>query len=217
MYDPTQVRLNVSRSPLPTATMTAPTDESGSVPQQEKRRSSFPITLLTFTPSVVAFAEAWEYDEDEDDMVEDKYADFAGDRRHTFHLEQECTRWRWEVKPCGGLEEGGHDVYWWEVFIGKEAEGDVKVWRDVPAPCVADQIVQFLMVAFTLWNDTVDNMDIGDEDGDSGGSRTTNPQVPRLRTQRSNRRSRRFRIMPLLGWRNCAEVWGGVWDERRQS
>jgi hypothetical protein len=28
-----------------------------------------------------------------------------------------------------------------EVAIGKEAEGVVKVWRDVPAPCVADQIV----------------------------------------------------------------------------
>jgi dynactin-4 len=93
-YDSIQVRLNVSRSPLPTATMTAPTDESDSAPQQEKRRSSFLITLLTFTPSVVAFAEAWEYDEDEDNMVENNHADLAGDRRHAFHLEHECTRLR---------------------------------------------------------------------------------------------------------------------------
>jgi dynactin-4 len=94
---------------------------------------SFPITLLTFTPSVITFAEAWEYDEEEGNMVEGEHADLAGDRRHAFHLKQECTRSRWEGKDCGVLEKKADMMYiGGEVVIGKEAEGDVKVWQECP-------------------------------------------------------------------------------------
>jgi len=69
--------------PLPTATTIVATDGSSAAPQPEKRRPPFAIALPTFMVSVVVFAEAWEYDdEDEDDMVEDEYADLIEDRRH---------------------------------------------------------------------------------------------------------------------------------------
>jgi hypothetical protein len=48
-----------------------------------KRSPPFTITLPTFTSSAAAFAEGWEYDdEDEDDMVEREHADLVDDRRH---------------------------------------------------------------------------------------------------------------------------------------
>ena len=80
MQDPIQVRFNFLRAPLPAATTTAPTDESGAAPHQGKRSPPFTITLPTFTSGVAAFAEAWEYDdEDEDDMVEGEHADLIDD------------------------------------------------------------------------------------------------------------------------------------------
>ena len=69
MHNPIQVQFNFLCAPLPAATTTAPTDESGAAPQRGKRSPPFTITLPTFTSGVAAFAEAWEYDdEDEDDM-----------------------------------------------------------------------------------------------------------------------------------------------------
>lgn len=71
-------------------------------------------------PSVVAFAEVCEYDEEEDDMVEGKHANLAGDQRHAFHLEQECTRSRWKVKTVGILEKTVDMTYIGEeVVIGE--------------------------------------------------------------------------------------------------
>ena len=134
MYDPIQIRLNVLRSPLPTATTIVPTDESGATPQPEKRRPPFAITLPTFTFSVAAFAEAWEYDdEDEDDMVEDEYTDLVEDRRHASASSRAAPGRGGKVKTVGVLEKKANTTYiGGEVVIGKEARGDVKVRGYLP-------------------------------------------------------------------------------------
>lgn len=129
MYDPIQIRLNVLRSPLPTTATPAPTDESGTAPKPEKRRPPFAITLPTFTFSVAAFAEAWEYDdEDEDDMAEDEYADLADDRRHASTSSSTVPARGGKAKTVGVLEKKANTTYiGGEVVVGKEAKGDVMV------------------------------------------------------------------------------------------
>jgi dynactin-4 len=128
MYDPIQIRLNVLRSPLPTTATTAPTDESGAAPQPEKRRPPFAITLPTFTFSVAAFAEAWEYDdEDEDDTVDDEYGDLVDDRKHASASSRTTPVRGGKAKTVGVLEKKANTTYiGGEIVIGKEARGDVK-------------------------------------------------------------------------------------------
>jgi dynactin 4 len=130
MYDPIHIRLNVLRSPLPT-TATA-TDEPGTA-QREKRRPPFAITLPTHTFSVAAYAEAWEYDEDDDDgMVEDEYADLVDGRKRAPTSTSSSTTRSGKVKTVGVLERKANTTYiGGEVVIGKEAQGDVKV-RGIP-------------------------------------------------------------------------------------
>ena len=129
MYDPIQVRLNVLRSPLPAAATTAPVDEPGAAPPPEKRRPPFAITLPTFAFSVAAFAEAWEYDdEDEDDMVEDEHADLVDDRRHASASSRSVPGRGGKAKTVGVLEKKANTTYiGGEIVIGKEAKGNVKV------------------------------------------------------------------------------------------
>lgn len=128
MYDPIQIRLTVLRSPLPGTATSDSTDESGATPQPEKRRPPFAITLPTFTFSVAAFAEAWEYDEDEDDTVEDEYADLVDDRRHASTSSRTTPNRGGKAKTVGVLEKKTNTTYiGGEVVIGKEAKGDVKV------------------------------------------------------------------------------------------
>lgn len=126
MYDPINIRLNILRSPLPTTT--AGTDEPGTA-QQEKRRPPFAITLPTHTFSVAAFAEAWEYDEeDDDDMVEDEHADSVDGRRRVPTSTTSGTTRSGKVKTVGVLERKANTTYiGGEVVIGKEAQGDLKV------------------------------------------------------------------------------------------
>jgi dynactin-4 len=83
--------------------------------------------MLTF--SVAAFAEAWEYDdEDEDDMVEDEHADLVEDRRHAPTSTTSGPTRGGKVKTVGILERKANTTYiGGEVVIGKEAQGDLKV------------------------------------------------------------------------------------------
>ena len=129
MYDPIQIRLNVLRSPLPITTTTAPTGEPDAPPSPEKRRPPFAISLPAFTFSVAAFAEAWEYDdEDEDGMVDDEYADLVDDRRLPSTPSRTTPGRGGKVKTVGVLEKKANTTYiGGEVVIGKEAKGDVKV------------------------------------------------------------------------------------------
>jgi dynactin-4 len=104
-------------------------EESDTSPPQEKRRPPFAITLPTFTFSVAAFAEAWEYDdEDEDDVIEEEYADLVDDRRQTSTLSRAAPGRGGKAKTVGVLEKKANTTYiGGEVVIGKEAEGDLKV------------------------------------------------------------------------------------------
>ena len=130
MYDPIHVRLNVLRSPVPNTS--TGTDEPGTA-QQEKRRPPFAITLPTHTFSVAAFAEAWEYDEEDgDDMTEDEHADSADGRRQASTSARSGTTrgGKTKTKTVGVLEKKANTTYiGGEVVIGKEAQGDLKVRR----------------------------------------------------------------------------------------
>jgi dynactin 4 len=119
MYDPIQVRINVQRAPISPASASSPTEVSTT----EKRRPPFAVSLPTSTFTVAAFAEAWEYDdEDEDDMFEDEFAEVDERIRKT------SGRISGKSRTVGVLEKKTNvTLIGGEVVIGKEARGDIKV------------------------------------------------------------------------------------------
>ena len=121
MYDPIQVRINVQRAPLPTSSATSPIDAPTTA--TEKRRPPFAVSLPTSTFPVAAFAEAWEYDdEDDDDMFEDEFAELDD------HIRKTTGRISGKSRTVGILEKKTNmTLVGGEVVIGKEARGDVKV------------------------------------------------------------------------------------------
>ncbi|KAG0703758.1 dynactin p62 family-domain-containing protein [Suillus ampliporus] len=113
LYDPIQVRLSVQRMHV-----TAVTD--GTAPEKA-RRTPFAVSLPTSSFPVAAFAEAWEYDDD-DDMF--------GLEDDELGLEMGRSRdkdGKGKVKTVGVLEKRANvTVVGGEVVIGKEARGHVK-------------------------------------------------------------------------------------------
>lgn len=113
LYDPIQVRLSVQRMHV-----TAVTDSTA---PEKARRTPFAISLPTSSFPVAAFAEAWEYDDD-DDMF--------GLEDDELGLEMGRTRdkdGKGKVKTVGVLEKRANvTVVGGEVVIGKEARGHVK-------------------------------------------------------------------------------------------
>ncbi|GJE99005.1 dynactin p62 [Phanerochaete sordida] len=110
LYDPIQVRLHVQRA-LPPPHPNAP-------PEAEKtRRPPFAIMLPTQAFPIAAFAEAWEYDDDEDMFgVEEEDEDFDGARDP-----------RGRSRTVGVLERRANvTVIGGEVMISKESRGDIK-------------------------------------------------------------------------------------------
>ena len=114
LYDPIQVRLSVQRMHV----STAPPKEGG-LPEKA-RRPPFAVSLPTSPFPVAAFAEAWEYEDDEDMFGVDgdeaigqggKESDAKSRNRTVGVLEKRAN-----VTLVGG-----------EVVIGKEARGTVKV------------------------------------------------------------------------------------------
>lgn len=113
LYDPIQVRLSVQRMHVTTvADSTAP---------EKARRTPFAVSLPTSSFPVAAFAEAWEYDDD-DEMF--------GLEDDELGLEMGRTRdkdGKGKVKTVGVLEKRANvTVVGGEVVIGKEARGHVK-------------------------------------------------------------------------------------------
>jgi dynactin-4 len=109
LYDPIQVRLSVQRA--------APT-MGGQGGADEKRRPPFAVSIPTQAFGVAAFAEAWEYDDDEE--MED--ASGGG---------EDPTMDGRGAKTVGVLERKANvTVVGGEVVLGKAARGDVKVWSD---------------------------------------------------------------------------------------
>lgn len=119
MYDPIQVRINVQRAAIPPSTATSPVDGT----TQEKRRPPFAVSIPTSTFTVAAFAEAWEYDdEDDEDMFDEEFAEIDERIRRT------TGRITGKSRTVGVLEKKANTtLIGGEVVIGKEAKDDIKV------------------------------------------------------------------------------------------
>lgn len=114
LYDPIQVRLSVQRMHV-----TAVPD--GASPEKA-RRTPFAISLPTSPFPVAAFAEAWEYDDD-DDMFGLEDDDLGLDVGRSRDRDG-----KGKAKAVGVLEKRANvTVIGGEVVIGKEARGHVKV------------------------------------------------------------------------------------------
>ncbi|KAL1745787.1 dynactin p62 family-domain-containing protein [Schizophyllum fasciatum] len=109
LYDPIQVRLSVQR-----------------VHAERQRRPPFAVSLPTTVFSIAPFAEAWEYEDDDDEdfttMDDDELMGIA--RGAVSAREKERPA---KPKTVGVLEKKGNlTVVGGEVVIGKEARGNVK-------------------------------------------------------------------------------------------
>ena len=111
LYDPIQVRLHVQRALPPTQPNVPPDAEKA-------RRPPFAITLPSQAFPIAAFAEAWEYEDDEDMFgVDDDDFDGRGTKDS-----------RGRSRTVGVLERRANvTVIGGEMMISKEARGDVKV------------------------------------------------------------------------------------------
>lgn len=115
LYDPIQVRLSVQR-------MHVAVGSSDGTPSEKALRPPFAVSLPTSSFSVAAFAEAWEYEDDED-MFGVGGGEF-GDAGGKVPREKEG---RGRTKTVGVLEKRANvTVVGGEVVIGKEARGGVK-------------------------------------------------------------------------------------------
>lgn len=115
LYDPIQVRLSVQRVHVSTT-------KDGTPGSEKSRRPPFAISLPTSSFSVAAFAEAWEYEDDEDMFGIDDEADLPG--RGGRDNEGRGGK----GKTVGVLEKRANvTLIGGEVVIGKEARGNVKV------------------------------------------------------------------------------------------
>lgn len=114
LYDPIQVRLSVQRVHVTATTA------NGGAPSEKARRPPFAISLPTSHFPIAAFAEAWEYEDDEDMMVDDE--EFGTGVR------SRDKDGRGKAKTVGVLEKRANvTLIGGEVVIGKEARGNVKV------------------------------------------------------------------------------------------
>ncbi|KAG5638679.1 hypothetical protein H0H81_011059 [Sphagnurus paluster] len=118
LYDPIQVRLSVQRMHVSNAVTYA---ADGTV--EKARRPPFAVSLPTSSFPIAAFAEAWEYEDDEDMFGVDDDDDIgAGTVRAGRDKEG-----RGKVKTVGVLERRANvTVVGGEVVIGKEARGAIR-------------------------------------------------------------------------------------------
>ena len=113
LYDPIQVRLSAPRIHV----STAPSKDQSS---EKTRRPPYAVSLPSSAFAVAAFAEAWEYEDDEDMFGVDD-----GDQLGQGGRE---TDGRGKVRTVGVLERRANvTLVGGEVVIGKDARGEVKV------------------------------------------------------------------------------------------
>jgi dynactin-4 len=140
LYDPIEVKLSVSRIHVSTE---SPAVEKGEKEDPRDRgkakaptRSPFAVSLPTQKFTISSFAEAWEYDDDEDMFgVEDDELGIGG---HTATVPTSSSSkaardkdGRTRPMPVGVLErKSNKTVVGGEVMIGKEARGHIKVRRN---------------------------------------------------------------------------------------
>ncbi|KAM6494079.1 Dynactin subunit 4 [Amanita muscaria] len=116
LYDPIQVRLATPR-------VHATSSSSGT--QEKARRPPFGVSIPTSTFTVAAFAEAWEYDEDEEMYWTDE-EEFGGVGSNRGSRNKEGKS-KAKAKSVGVLEKRANTtIVGGEVIIGKEARGRLK-------------------------------------------------------------------------------------------
>jgi dynactin 4 len=120
LYDPIQVRLAVQRQvPPPSSSAQAGSQEKS---PEKARRPPFAVSLPQSAFPVAAFAEAWEYEDDED-MFGGEDNEFGGLDR-----ERRGGSAGGKGKTVGVLERRANvTVVSGEVVIGRDAKGPVKV------------------------------------------------------------------------------------------
>ncbi|KAF5333012.1 hypothetical protein D9758_015186 [Tetrapyrgos nigripes] len=113
LYDPIQVKLSVQRMHV-----AAPSSSDHSAAQEKARRPPFVVSLSTTPFSVAAFAEAWEYDDDDDILDDDELeARLSGREKEP----------KTKTKTVGVLEKRANvTIVGGEVMLRKEARGNVK-------------------------------------------------------------------------------------------
>ncbi|KAI0269999.1 dynactin p62 family-domain-containing protein [Gloeopeniophorella convolvens] len=112
LYDPIQVRLAVQRQVPP------PSSAPPSASPEKARRPPFAVALPQSAFPIAAFAEAWEYEDDEDM--------FGGDDDE-FGLERERGGVGGKGRTVGVLEKRANvTIVGGEVVIGRDAKGSVK-------------------------------------------------------------------------------------------
>lgn len=96
---------------------------------EKHRRQPFAISLPTTPFSIAAFAEAWEYDDDEDMFgVEDDELGLPGTGSGPSSSRTKDKDARPKVKNVGVLERKANTtLVGGEIVIGKEARGNIKV------------------------------------------------------------------------------------------
>ncbi|KAJ6508382.1 dynactin subunit 4 [Mycena sanguinolenta] len=116
LYDPIQVRLTVQR-----------VHASGRASPEKARRPPFAISLPSSTFPIAAFAEAWEYDLDDEDDIDEMFGLDDDDFGVAGRREPKDAHARAKAKVVGVLEKKANvTVVGGEVVIGKEARGNVK-------------------------------------------------------------------------------------------
>jgi dynactin-4 len=144
----------------------------GTVPEKA-RRPPFAVSLPTTSFGVAAFAEAWEYEDDEDMFgVEDDELGLGSPRKSGKDKDG-----RGKTKTVGVLEKKANlTVVGGEVVIGKEARGNVKVHLSPITFCVhADEyLFKFnMLVSYTYRSDDP----APSEDNEAPRSPTKGPEV----------------------------------------
>ena len=116
LYDPIQVRLVVQRQQTP-----APPDDPFNEDKDKPRRPPYTINLPNTAFSIAAFAEAWEYEDDEE-----MYGIDDDDLLGLSPVKDRGARGK--MKTVGVLEKKANTtVVGGEVMLERDARGDVKV------------------------------------------------------------------------------------------
>ncbi|CAK5265736.1 unnamed protein product, partial [Mycena citricolor] len=125
LYDPITVRLGVQRLHAHAQSNPPPSSVS---PEKTSRRPPYAINLPSTPFPIAAFAEAWEYEDDEeDDMFGLDDDDDFGLAGRMSGRDRERDQDRNKPKTVGVLEKKANmTVVGGEVMIGKEARGNVK-------------------------------------------------------------------------------------------
>jgi len=139
LYDPIHVRLAVQRQVPPPSSVPAP---AGS--PEKTRRPPFAVSLPQSAFPIAAFAEAWEFEDDED-MFGGEDDEFGGPDRVKGGAGG-------KGKTVGVLERRANvTVVGGEVVVGRDARGPVKV------SCAVDRLIgcDSILTLVTLWDSLI--------------------------------------------------------------